>query len=164
MVVSNITPGSGEAIQRFRHSGSMVRLSLGRGMLPPPHSCRSIPAAGPILDIHVGFEVRHVLNQFVNHHTGRQASPPHSRIDRANYQVPRRGHYRLTDRGRYQRLNFGLMDDHELALDAQTACLPENHKPHPIDVNDERDLTDSRFRLTPGALREASIYAGIEHE
>jgi hypothetical protein len=70
----------------------------------------------------------------------------------------------LTDGGRYQRLDLGLMDDHELALDTQTACFPENHKPYPIDVNHERDLADSRFRLTPGALREASIYVGIEHE
>jgi len=74
------------------------------------------------------------------------------------------GTYRLTDGGRYQRLDLGLLDDHELALDAQTACLPEHHKPYPIDVNDERNLTDSRFRLTPGALREASIYVGIERE
>jgi hypothetical protein len=105
-----------------------------------------------------------VLNQFVNHHIGRQASPPHSRIDRANHQVLRLGHYRLTDGGRYQRLDLGPLDDYKLALHAQTACFPENHKPYPIDVNDERNLTDSRFRLTPGALREASMYVGIERE
>lgn len=130
----------------------------------PARSCRRIPAARSVLDAYISFEVRHVLNQFINHYTPGQASSPQSWIDRAKDQVLRFGRCPPAGGGRYQRFDLGPLHDHHLAVDTQTARLPENHEPCSIDVNDQRNLADSRFRLTPGALGEASLRVGIERK
>jgi len=99
-------------------------------------SSRGIPAPRGVLDLQMSLEVRHIANQFVHAHLTGQALTPHSWADRSEHQVVRRGGRCLPRRGFYRRLNFRLVYDHCLAIEAETARLPQNQKPHSVHVND----------------------------
>jgi hypothetical protein len=61
-------------------------------------------------------------------------------------------------------IHFGLVRNEHLAHDAKTACLPQQHEPERIDVNDQRDLPESCLRLAARAPREPLVPMWVEHE
>ena len=95
------------------------------------------------VDLHVRFEVRHVVPHLVNRYAAGHALTPGLRIERAENQVRRRA--RSCGRERVdQAIHLGFVDDQRLAEDTQTARLAQEHQSDRIAVNHEHQLADAK--------------------
>jgi len=82
-----------------RHSSLVTCSPFVCGHKPRSVSSRGIPASGGALDLQMSLEVRHIANQFVYADTTGQALTPHSRADRSEHQIVKRGRRCLSRRG-----------------------------------------------------------------
>ncbi len=124
-----------------------------------------MPTSGRVVDPHVFFEVRHVLNQFVKGDTDGGASAPGLRFGRAEDEILsflRLGS--VISEAVNQPLDLPLVRDQHFADDAETAGLPQRDQSEWIDVNDQWNLADASLRLTPRASGESLAGIGIEDE